>query len=123
MTDRDLRMVYRDIPSAGMRCKSGCSDCCGPVPWSDAEIARVAVPLHAEWIDLFGVRALQDPLTGKCPFVTPAGCAVYDRRPFMCRLFGSTPSEPRLACPHGCRPSRTLTAPQAAALTCRYRGA
>jgi hypothetical protein len=41
-------MIYRNIPAASP-CAAGCSDCCGPVPWSPAELARVTVPVSAEW--------------------------------------------------------------------------
>lgn len=128
MTDkaakRDLRMLYRDIPPTSP-CKPGCSDCCGPVPWSEAEIARVAadIPPIAEWIEIMGARGLLNPLTGKCPFASAEGCQVYDRRPFMCRLFATSIEETRLRCPHGCAPKKPLSGRQAAALTDRYIGA
>ena len=126
MTARHLRMAYRDIPT--MTCRAGCSDCCGPVPWNDAELARVAadVPIHAKEINLRGgIRVLQDQITGGCPFVRRDGaansCAVYERRPFMCRLFGTAPADAGLRCPHGCAPARALTPAAAAALTHKHR--
>ncbi len=36
-----------------------------------------------------------------CPYLGDKGCQVYDDRPLICRLFGTTP---RLACPNGNRP-------------------
>ena len=36
-----------------------------------------------------------------CPHLGPNGCEVYDERPLICRLFGTTPSLP---CPNGRRP-------------------
>ncbi len=36
-----------------------------------------------------------------CPHLGAQGCQVYDERPLICRLFGTTP---RLACPNGNRP-------------------
>jgi Fe-S-cluster containining protein len=36
-----------------------------------------------------------------CPHLGERGCEVYDDRPLICRLFGTTP---RLACPNGHRP-------------------
>jgi Uncharacterised protein family (UPF0153). len=36
-----------------------------------------------------------------CPYLGKQGCEVYDERPLICRLFGTTP---QLPCPHGRRP-------------------
>ena len=36
-----------------------------------------------------------------CPHLGENGCEVYDERPLICRLFGTTPSLP---CPHGRKP-------------------
>ena len=106
---RRLRMIYQQIPPASP-CKAGCFDCCGPVPWSAAELALVQadVPSIAQWTDYKGVRALENPITGMCPFASKSGCQVYDRRPFMCRLFAAS-LEPMLRCPHGCASKRPLT--------------
>lgn len=115
---RQQRMLYREIPD--MTCRPGCSDCCGPVPWSPAEIARVAdvIPPGAAYETVRGISILVDTMNPlRCPFVGPqGGCTVYERRPFTCRLFGTAPAEPRLRCPHGCRPRRVLTTLQAADL-------
>ena len=45
------------------------------------------------------------PTDGKltCAFLAPAGCSVYDRRPFMCRIFGASREE-ALSCKLGCKP-------------------
>lgn len=40
-----------------------------------------------------------------CVHLGPQGCEVYDERPLICRLFGTTPS---LLCPRG-RGPETLT--------------
>jgi len=34
-----------------------------------------------------------------CPFKGETGCAIYERRPLICRLFGHIE---RMVCPHGC---------------------
>lgn len=114
-------MLYRDIPPASP-CVAGCSDCCGPVPWAPAELERVQaqIPLTARWIDLFGERVLEEPATGKCPFASTEGCGVYDRRPFMCRLFASA-ADTRLQCPHGCSAKRPLSRLATAKLSDAYR--
>ena len=40
-----------------------------------------------------------------CPHLGEKGCQVYDERPLICRLFGTTP---RLACPNGQRPTHMV---------------
>jgi Fe-S-cluster containining protein len=119
---RRLRMIYREIPLSPP-CIPGCIDCCGPVPWSAEELARVEadIPLFVEWFEINGAPALLNPVTGKCPFAsTERGCAVYERRPFMCRIFASA-ADLRLTCPHGCNAKRPLSILAAVKLTDRYR--
>ncbi len=122
MTSRALRMLYRDIPATSP-CKPGCNACCGPIPWTKDELSRVEIPLGSEWVSFGGTPALQSAATGMCPFLTPGGCSVYDRRPFMCRIFGATKGEPLLACPHGVKADRPLSAAKAAILMDRYQDA
>lgn len=46
-----------------------------------------------------------------CPLLSATGrCTVYTVRPFICRLWGTTPT---LACPEGCEPERWLTVEEA----------
>ena len=40
-----------------------------------------------------------------CPHLGENGCQVYEERPLICRLFGTTP---RLACPNGRRPEAMI---------------
>lgn len=40
-----------------------------------------------------------------CPHLGKNGCSVYDDRPLICRLFGTTP---KLLCPHGKRPDEMI---------------
>ena len=42
-----------------------------------------------------------------CPHLGVAGCQVYEERPLICRLFGTTP---RLKCPHGKQPETLIDA-------------
>lgn len=117
---RRLRMIYREIPIAS-GCRPGCSECCGPVPWSPVELERIKdkIPPLSQWVVMLGEKVLQNPLTGACPFVSADGCTVYSDRPFMCRIYASS-SDNRLTCPHGCRAKRPLSITQAAKLTVRY---
>jgi hypothetical protein len=84
----DLR---RRIPT--FRCIQGCHDCCGPVTASAAEVARL--PARPESARASALRELD------CVHLGPHGCQVYDERPLIRRLFGTTP---RRACPTPTRP-------------------
>lgn len=123
MTCRTLRMLYRDVPA--MSCLPGCTDCCGPVPWSADEWARVAqepAALSADRETMGNAVVPTVPGTLRCPFASAEGCTVYDRRPLVCRMFGVV-RDARLTCPHGCGPKRKLSAEQGAALRHRYQEA
>ena len=99
MSGDRLQPIYRQIPA--LRCVAGCGDCCGIVPWSAEEWARVAdrAPDGVELQDFAGCVIPTLPGSSVCPFFK-GGCTVYDDRPFMCRLFGTAP-DARLTCPHG----------------------
>lgn len=115
----DLSSLYERIPA--FTCIKGCSDCCGLVPWSPEEFAKVAdrVPAGVTLLDMNGCVVPQRGTSGTCPFFDH-GCTVYADRPFLCRLFGTAP-EPRLTCPHGCHPEKQLTVEKAKWMTMRYQ--
>jgi hypothetical protein len=122
---RRLRELYAQIPT--FQCIPGCTDCCGPVPSSREE--RRASP---QLMDLETVHDILEVLSkggasaqelavapeitawGKsgadcltCAYALEGtGCAIYDDRPFLCRLFGTVPSMP---CPHGRAPAQMLS--------------
>src|SRR3972149_1991618 len=91
-TLKTLRDLYSQIPA--FSCPAGCSDCCGPVPFSKTEWAMVADKRMAT--DL------------KCPYAGVDGCEIYSFRPFICRLFGAS-VEPLLRCPKGFGPHYPLS--------------
>lgn len=88
----DLR---RQIPR--FACVPGCHDCCGPVTASSEELARLPVKSDAEH-----EAALAEY---NCVHLGPQGCTVYDQRPLICRLFGTTPNLP---CPRGQGPETPI---------------
>ncbi len=109
--------IYGSIPP--MLCRPLCGECCGLVPWSKAEWARVAdrAPARLTLHDVDGSIVPQDRGSMNCPFLSAeAACTVYNDRPFMCRLFGTAPL-PRLVCPYGCKPETPLTREKATHLT------
>ena len=59
------------------------------------------------------------PEHDRCRFLVDGACSVYERRPFACRLYGTTPVAP---CPRGARPDPAVELPtaKAAALAERF---
>jgi len=76
--------LYRQIP--GFKCEKGCTDCCGPIPFTKWEWNRLSDKRRAKSIT--------------CPYAKN-GCEIYEQRPLICRLFGTVKS---MQCPYGCRP-------------------
>lgn len=96
--DPIIDTLRRQIPS--FACVPGCHDCCGPVSASSTEMARL--PRKSTAVRDAALAELS------CPHLGPEGCTVYEERPLICRLFGTTPSLP---CPRGAKPD-TMIAPQ-----------
>ncbi|NMR25101.1 YkgJ family cysteine cluster protein [Pseudoalteromonas sp. NEC-BIFX-2020_015] len=84
-----------NIPS--FKCVEGCHDCCGPVTTSSEEMSRLPVKTDAEH-----EAALNE---FNCVHLGPKGCTVYDERPLICRLFGTTP---RMPCPNDRAPEEPV---------------
>lgn len=88
-----LHAIYKQIPT--VKCKEGCSECCGIVPFLDIEWNKLDNP-KKPWF------------TGTtCNFLKDGKCSIYDNRPFMCRLFATCDEEPLLRCPFK-KPSKLL---------------
>ena len=94
-TARKIDHLRLQIPS--FACVRGCHDCCGPVTASSEEMSRLPVKSDAEH-----EAALAE---FNCVHLGPQGCTVYDQRPLICRLFGTTPSLP---CPRGNGPEQMI---------------
>ena len=90
-----IRFLREQIP--GFECVPGCHDCCGPVTTSAEEMARLPRKTAAEQ------EAALAHLD--CVHLGPQGCTVYDERPLICRLFGTTA---RLPCPQGRGPAEPI---------------
>ena len=99
----DLKECYSAIPS--FTCKPGCTDCCGPVPFA-----------KVEWDAVIDRR---QGMSINCPYSEGGNCAIYSQRPLICRLFGAS-DEPRLQCPHGCKPDKPLTVAETRAIMAEY---
>jgi hypothetical protein len=97
MTFANLAISHLRGNIPAFKCVPGCHDCCGPVTTSSIEMARLPVRSEARH-----AAALADL---SCPHLGAEGCMVYDERPLICRLFGTTPSLP---CPHGRMPEEMI---------------
>lgn len=118
---RELEQLYAQIPVSDLPCVEGCADCCGPVPAGREETRRTPKLANSvEMIDVFDAAGVLD-WCATCPYVIAnnGGCAVYDDRPFMCRLFGNTEIK-MLKCPHGRGASKPLNETQTRSLVERY---
>jgi Fe-S-cluster containining protein len=87
---KTIKYLRKQIPL--FKCKKGCTDCCGPVPFS-----------QWEWDQVANQKAAVD-LT--CPYATKDGCEIYEQRPILCRLFGTVS---KMKCPYGCGPNKMLS--------------
>ena len=90
-----IHFLRQRIPS--FECTPGCHDCCGPVTTSSEEMAML--PIKSDQEHEAALAELN------CPHLGDKGCQVYNDRPLICRLFGTTP---RLACPNGCKPKQMI---------------
>jgi hypothetical protein len=99
--ERALDEIYAEIPDIP-GCTGACASACGPIAMYGLEWQRVQRASG-------GTPRMRDPL--RCPMLSPTGkCTVYTVRPYVCRLWGTTPS---LRCPEGCEPERWLTREEA----------
>jgi Fe-S-cluster containining protein len=74
-----------------MKCDHDCGKCCGPILCLSEELDRVTAYAAAH-----GIVPARQGIT--CPFFQAGGCAVYSVRPFVCQIFGHSPT---LRCEHG----------------------
>jgi uncharacterized protein len=96
--------LYKRLPD--MKCVPGCTDCCGPVPFSKWEADQAGVIIDG----------IQKEIN--CKFSCKEGCSIYEKRPFMCRLFGVV--EGNLQCTHKVKPEYMITKELAQELTYEY---
>jgi len=87
-----IRFFRKSIPS--FACEPGCHDCCGPVTASSEEVSRLPQKNEAAHVEALA--------NYNCVYLGMNGCQVYEERPLICRLFGTTP---RLLCPKGKAPA------------------
>lgn len=107
LVDAALERLYAEIPDM-LDCKGHCWRSCGPIEMSDRERERIKErgieiqPFSAERAARWGMN---EPL--HCAALTDKKlCAVYDIRPAICRMWGSSEG---MECEWGCKPTRYLT--------------
>lgn len=89
-----LDALYARIPD--FKCLEGCSQCCGAaVPMLEIESERFK---HKRRTTNFH----------HCPHLKKGKCDEYDKRPMICRMFG-TSEHPHLRCPINKSPKKLLT--------------
>lgn len=99
--ERALDEIYAEIPNIP-DCTGACAAACGPIAMFGLEWERVKRSSG---------RTPRVRTQLRCPMLSPVGrCMVYTVRPYICRLWGTTPT---LKCPEGCQPERWLTREQA----------
>lgn len=74
-----------------MQCDPNCGECCGIVLCTQQEFDRVVA--YAERHSIEPIRQ-----GSTCPFYQGGKCAVYEVRPFPCKMFGHVPG---MNCPRG----------------------
>lgn len=100
-----IQAVYDRVPEVA--CKGLCQSACGPIGCSGAEATAlqdngIALPTITD-------HPTNGPLT--CSHLNADGrCGIYDQRPLICRLYATVRF---MVCPHGCRPKRFLSDPEA----------
>ena len=72
MNDK-LKRMYEAIPESG--CKAGCFECC----------TNIIQFTEAEKQNMGGYE-----YRGVCSHLVDGKCTVYDRRPLVCRIFGTS---------------------------------
>jgi uncharacterized protein len=117
----DLQSLYARIPAV-KGCKTDCSGCCGPVPMVEAErasIKHMIRPHDAGTLYEYAITPTK-PDCMTCAYSTSTGCAIYNDRPLLCRLFGASEA-PRMRCPYGASAKRPLTEAETAQIMVDYR--
>lgn len=101
-----IQQQYARIPT--FTCIPGCNECCGVVPFTESE-----------WALLTPEEQAKPLVSARCQFATETGCSIYERRPLLCRLFG-TVNDQKMTCWKGCGPEQKLTAQQGRTIMRKY---
>ncbi|SFM59789.1 YkgJ family cysteine cluster protein [Thermodesulforhabdus norvegica] len=93
--------LYAMIPR--VPCPPGCITCCenfGVPSRTPVEDERIKAYLKEKGM------SVKEATGTRCPYVTERGCSIYPVRPFICRLYGTSPN---YMCIENYRPERLLS--------------
>jgi Fe-S-cluster containining protein len=124
-----LDALYARVPAASP-CPARCRECCGPIPMTKTEWARIerahphaiAPRIIADGMHI-AVREVRvdGVVRQRCPFVRESGkrrgCTIYDQRPLMCRMFAASLA---MTCPLGRAASTPLSPAEHEAILTEY---
>lgn len=99
MTKPTFEDIWMMIPDSG--CIGACQEACTAIGMSKAEHAMLAEVMYGFPFSDQMSNDLQYDRTYRCPALQGGRCTVYDIRPTVCRLWGSSDEVP---CPWGCVP-------------------
>lgn len=102
-----IKKIYAQIPKVA--CKGHCSNACTHIMMSDIEHQRIInfmgydpIRTDEEMLKILNDKAF-DCIS--CPLLKEKRCTIYDIRPAICRIYGTTKG---LRCPYGCKPTKWL---------------
>lgn len=95
----EVDALYKKLPE--LDCKGLCQECCGPILMTRLEWWRIQQRTGMS-LEKFQQETSKDYV---CAMLdkSKGACKVYDIRPMVCRIWGSTP---KVKCPFGCQPKR-----------------
>jgi len=122
---QEVQAVYDHLPR--INCKGLCHASCGPIPVFAAEVdsmaAATAFPVRSQlatlpepkdsFVLLPRFEDEDDNPNANCPLLRHNRCTIYEQRPFICRIYGTSEG---IRCPHGCEPEWVLSREEAATL-------
>lgn len=117
--DEALDALYRLVPDIP-GCKGLCHNSCTAIEMSERERERIReVGVEFTPHKQAAAKLVETGVPHRCEALDADNrCTIYDKRPMVCRLFGTTQTHVGegmgfLNCEFGCTPERPLTEPEA----------
>lgn len=123
-----LDALYATLPKVD--CQQKCQACCATFGMSGLEKRRLEAAggaIKTKRVMCFAENPVGGPgapigvhevVKGQCPRLVDGRCSVYQIRPMVCRIWGTTKA---FTCPFGCQPERWLSDAEVFALMCRVQ--
>lgn len=101
LTEKFGKLIDPDYESVKDGVCQNCTDCCSDiVPFSNEEVLKLKLS-HPEYMDKIieetvpnmggTAKYLKNGDTQKCVFLVDRMCVIYEMRPDVCRVYGSSP--------------------------------